>query len=159
MVPLGFNPKPAIVGLLLDALRERHARMLRAARDAHEAATDAESRAEDKYDTRGLEASYLAAGQAVQVEELAEAIGVFEVLLADAATPVATAGPGALVEGDFGGERVYYLFAARAGGLTCDYEGCEVTVLAPDAPLRRQMNGLVAGARLGELRLAVVSVC
>ncbi len=151
--------KSAIISLLLEALRGRYERMLRAARDAHAAATDAESKAEDKYDTRGLEASYLAAGQAEQVEELASSIGAFEVLLSAASVPVKTTGAGALVEVDYGGERVFYLFAARAGGLESEYEGSEVTVLAPDAPLRKKLMGLVAGARIEDPRLAIVSVC
>ena len=38
--------------------------LTKAALDAHAAATDPGSKAESKYDTRSLEASYLAAGQA-----------------------------------------------------------------------------------------------
>ena len=150
--------KSAIITQLLGALRERHARMLRAARDAHEAATNEESKAEDKYDTRGLEASYLAAGQAGLVEELATSIGVFERLLAEVTAPVRTVGPGALVEVDFGGERVFYLLASRAGGLEGKFERCEVTVLAPEAPLRKKLLGLEAGARIDDPRLTVLSV-
>jgi hypothetical protein len=159
MDPSNANRKPVIVGLLLTSLRERYERMLRAALDAHAAATDGESKAEDKYDTRGLEASYLAAGQAEQVEELALSISTFELLLANASSFVGIAGPGALVEVDFGGERVFYLLAARAGGLSSEFEGCEVTVLAPDAPLRRKLNGLGEGARIQDPRLTVMSVC
>ena len=41
-----------------------------AARVAHETATHEENIAENKYDTLGLEAAYLAAGQARRVEEI-----------------------------------------------------------------------------------------
>lgn len=68
--------------LLFDAIREElRAQLLRlkqAAQEAHAAATDAGSKAESKYDTRNLEASYLASGQAKQVEELADALRLFE---------------------------------------------------------------------------------
>lgn len=49
----------------------------RAADTAREDATDAESKAESKYDTQGLEASYLAAGQADRAEDLAQALQAF----------------------------------------------------------------------------------
>ena len=67
---------------LLDAiraeLRARFDRLTRAAKDAHAAATDPGSKAESKYDTRSLEASYLAAGQARQLEDLARDVSQFQ---------------------------------------------------------------------------------
>ena len=65
---------------------------------------------------------------------------------------------GALVEGEIGGERLYYLMAPKAGGITCQYEGCEVTVLTPDAPLRQKLLGLRAGDRVEQPPLKVVRV-
>jgi hypothetical protein len=59
-------------------LRASLERLSKAAMDAHAAATDPGSKAEGKYDTRSLEASYLAAGQARQVDELAEAVRTFD---------------------------------------------------------------------------------
>ena len=49
----------------------------RAAKASHAEATAEENRAENKYDTRGLEASYLATGQANKVLELEAAIEAF----------------------------------------------------------------------------------
>ena len=48
--------------------------MTQAALHAHEAATHGESKAEDQYDTRGLEASYLAGAQSRRAMELEEAL-------------------------------------------------------------------------------------
>ena len=45
-----------------------------AAQTAYEAATDEENIAENKYDTLGLEAAYLASGQARRVEELRQTL-------------------------------------------------------------------------------------
>lgn len=59
-------------------LRTRLGRLVRTAQETHAAATDPGSKAEGKYDTRSLTASYLAAGQARQVDELAAAVRVFE---------------------------------------------------------------------------------
>ena len=46
----------------------------RAAQTAYETATHEENIAENKYDTLGLEASYLATGQARRVEEIKQAL-------------------------------------------------------------------------------------
>jgi transcription elongation GreA/GreB family factor len=49
----------------------------RAAQTAYETATHEENIAENKYDTLGLEASYLAAGQARRVEEIRQALTLY----------------------------------------------------------------------------------
>ena len=52
----------------------------RAANAAHAEATHEQNKAENKYDTRGLEASYLAHGQSKQAQETKAAIAAFEML-------------------------------------------------------------------------------
>ncbi|MGB0290829.1 MAG: hypothetical protein ACPGC0_06530, partial [Opitutales bacterium] len=59
---------------LLETLREEVKHAVEASKDAAEYATNEESRAESKWDTQGLEASYLAAGQAGQAKQWAEAV-------------------------------------------------------------------------------------
>ena len=54
----------------------------RSARSAHAEATDEQSKAENKYDTRGLEASYLARGQSRQAAETASALREYQALRA-----------------------------------------------------------------------------
>lgn len=49
----------------------------RAAQTAYETATHEENIAENKYDTLGLEASYLAAGQARRVEEIRQSLAAY----------------------------------------------------------------------------------
>jgi uncharacterized protein (DUF2345 family) len=65
-----MSPKSALLERIRVELRSQFERLAQAAREAHAAATDPGSKAESKYDTRSLEASYLATGQAKQVEEL-----------------------------------------------------------------------------------------
>ena len=71
------SEKQALLTEIRAELRAALERLSRAASEAHAAATDPGSKAEGKYDTRSLEASYLAAGQAKQVEELAAAVRTF----------------------------------------------------------------------------------
>src|ERR1019366_7412845 len=52
----------------------------KAARASHEEATHESSRAESKYDTRGLEAAYLGGGQARQAKEILDSIKSYKAL-------------------------------------------------------------------------------
>lgn len=63
-----------LVAALINELRLRYDRAVSALSGAREAATGADTKAENKYDTRGLEASYLAAGQAEQADDLSRAL-------------------------------------------------------------------------------------
>ena len=65
---------------------------------------------------------------------------------------------GALVEGEIGDERLFYLLAPKAGGISCEYQGCEVTVLTPDAPLRQKLLGLKAGDAVAQPQMKVLRV-
>ncbi len=128
--------------LLFDAIREElRAQLLRlkqAAQEAHAAATDAGSKAESKYDTRNLEASYLASGQAKQVEELADALRLFE-----AFDVMSIEKSEKIVMGSLVGtaDSVWYLLAPSAGGLEIIHDGREVTVLTPSSPLFQKLLG------------------
>jgi len=148
---------------LLDAiraeLRARFDRLTRAAKDAHAAATDPGSKAESKYDTRSLEASYLAAGQARQVDDLARDITLFDSVSLPAFAIDDAIDAGALVEGDLNGESTWFLLAPAAGGLEISHEGLAITLLTPESSLYQKLLGLHVGDSLedpplfvGELR-------
>jgi hypothetical protein len=64
--------KQFLIQKVLAALAAELSGYERSARAAHAEATDEQSKAENKYDTRGLEASYLARGQSRQAAEVAE---------------------------------------------------------------------------------------
>ncbi len=163
--------KQPLVDQLLAELNARLARMLEAAGDTRQAATDGENKSENKYDTRGLEASYLAAGQAAQVEELTEAVRLLETTDFpewDLDTPIAS---GALVEaepedsaaangdGGGGGDLLYYLLAPRGGGITLQAAtGESVTVLAPGSALRQKLEGHRAGDLIRDPDLLILDV-
>lgn len=150
--------KDTLLALIRAELHANLARLTKAAREAHAAATDPDSKAEGKYDTRSLEASYLATGQARQVEELAAAVRVFDALTLP---PFAIDDPidaGALVEVDANGESVWYLLAPAAGGLVVECQGSEVTVLTPASPLYQNLRGLRTGDTLDSPPLMVTEV-
>ena len=139
-------------------LRTRLERLSRAALEAHAAATDPGSKAEGKYDTRSLEASYLAAGQARQVDELAEAVRIFEALVLPDFGMEDGIDAGALVEVDLAGETSFFLLVPTAGGLIVSHEGREITLLTPASGLYQKLLGLRVGDTLEDPRLMVTEV-
>ena len=140
-----FAMKQALMETIRKQLGDRLERLSRAARESQQAATDPDSKAESKYDTRNLEASYLAAGQAKQVEELGQAVRVFERYKLPDYSGMGAAGPGALVELVIKGESDWYLLVPAAGGLEVEHEDRLITLLSPESPLYQQLLGCTLG--------------
>lgn len=124
---------------IIAALVEEVERFARAARASHAEATDPQSRAEHKYDTRGLEAAYLAGGQARKVAELEENIAQFEKLKLLEFAPATPIDLSALVEVEMRGGTNWYFVAPRSGGLEIVHEKKEITVITPQSPLGEQL--------------------
>ncbi len=139
-------------------LRSQLERLSKAAQEAHAAATDPGSKAEGKYDTRSLEASYLAAGQARQVDELAESVRIFEGLSLPSFGVDEEIDAGALVEVDINGETSSFLLVPASGGLVVGHDGREVTLLTPASGLYRNLLGMKVGDSLDAPILRVTDV-
>lgn len=153
-----MSVKSDLIERIRTELRSRLDRLANAARDAHAAATDADSKAESKYDTRTLEASYLAKGQAKNVEESADHVRIYEGWAPgdfDISSPIDA---GALVEVDLQGDTFYYLLGPAAGGMTLDYEGAELTVLTPESPLYQKLLGQSVGDFLEDPEMMITEV-
>jgi transcription elongation GreA/GreB family factor len=137
--------KQALISRVIGQLTRELSVYVNAARAAHAEATHEQSRAENKYDTRGLEASYLARGQSKQAAELEAAIHDFGSL------PVREFGPadeidiGAIVELGAGRERNVYFIGPRAGGTEVELDGKEILVITPQSPLGQQIVGKKMG--------------
>ena len=140
--------KSELLELIRTELHTRMERLAKAAMAAHAAATDPGSKAESKYDTRNLEESYLATGQARQVRELAETLRVFENLRPVDFSEGEEIGSGALVEVERGAERLFFLLVPASGGLEIFYQGKEITLLSPESPLYMALVGKRAGDKL-----------
>lgn len=153
-----MSEKQSLLDRIRADLRASLERMTRAAMDAHAAATDPGSKAESKYDTRNLEASYLAVGQARQLDELAEAARIFESLQLPDYGPNDAIDAGALVETELNGEPAFFLLVPAAGGLVLSHLGCELTLLTPESLLYRNLLGLRSGDSLDRPPLTVTNV-
>ncbi|NBB79250.1 MAG: hypothetical protein GVY36_07350 [Verrucomicrobia bacterium] len=130
---------------LLSALQEELDGAVKASRDAAEYATNEESRAESQWDTQGLEASYLAAGQAGQARQWAVAINDLRSRRESLLQSKDRIAHGALFSCDFGDAPEYFFFAGVAGGQTVDIEGITVTVITQQSPLIARLRGLKVG--------------
>src|SRR5258708_33431324 len=72
--------KAQLLKRIVASLSESLSVLERAARASHAEATHESSKAESKYDTRGLEAAYLAGGQARQAREILDSIKLYQSL-------------------------------------------------------------------------------
>ena len=137
--------KRAIIKKIIARLTDELEIYFRAAKFSRAEATHESSKAESKYDTRGLEASYLARGQSKQAAELEAAIAEFEKLSAKKFAAGDAIAVGALVELEHGGEKSIYFFGTRAGGTEVLHEKKEILVITPQSPLGEQLMGKKSG--------------
>lgn len=118
------------------------------ARAAHAEATHEQSKAENKYDTRGLEASYLAHGQSKQAAETEHARQQFTSLAIRGFTAGEPIDLGALVELELAKERSWYFIGPRAGGMEVEQNGTSILIITPQSPLGSQLLGRKEGDKL-----------
>lgn len=139
--------KSELFQTILLELEKVHQGAVAAAQRAIETATSEESEAENKYDTFGLEASYLAHGQSKRVAECETDLITFKKLkvterLAD--EPVSI---GSLVTLEDEKSVLQLVFISPvAGGLKVKYKKNIITLVTPSSPIGRA----IISSRLGD---------
>jgi len=137
--------KQILLDAIIDQFQAEFELLSRAARTTYEAATHEENRAENKYDTRGLEASYLAESQSKRARELQKTVNIYRSLKlrhfgageAIAMTALVTLGDGPEI-------RTYFI-GPQGGGAQVTIEQTRVQVITPASPLGRSLLGLEMG--------------
>ncbi|MGY2172033.1 GreA/GreB family elongation factor [Pseudomonas gingeri] len=148
--------KHAVHQRIIDTLAVDLDVLQRAAQTAYEAATDEENIAENKYDTLGLEASYLATGQARRVEEIRQALKQCRELPLRPYDDQAGIQLGALLTLEAENDNEQQLFLAPdAAGLKIEWEGRTITVISPRSPLGQALLGKFDG---DEVQISVGAV-
>lgn len=104
-----------------------------------EGATHEESKPENDKDTRALEQSYLARGQAQRLLELKEAIATIQLIPTGAQKPGSPCSIGSIVQVDDDGQKQSYWIASMGGG-TRLAQG-SIQVVTPKSPLGRALVG------------------
>ena len=134
--------KPQLVNAIIQLLEQRFNTSALAAQQAHHAATDKESIAETKYDTFGLEASYLAHGQSQRVIECENDLKHFIAITYRDFTSEDSVGVGALVHLMDEKENAMTCFISPcAGGQSLVFEAQKVMLITPSSPLGKALMG------------------
>ncbi len=134
--------KQALKAELLARLGEDLRALERAHRATCEGATHEEAKPENDKDTRALEQSYLARGQAARIEELRVSIAAVNALSSRDLEEKRVA-LGALVTIEEDGEESTLLLAPGGGGVRL--AGGAVQIVTPKSPLGRALLGQRAG--------------
>jgi len=132
--------------MVCSQLEAQLAQQLAAANGARDEAISEENRPENRFDTRSLEAAYLAEGQARLVSELRESLVAWRALPVfplGAGSPVSL---GALVElAESGQDPRWYLVGPTSGGLELTDGQRSIMVVTPSSPLGRSLIGRRSG--------------
>lgn len=134
--------KRKLLDHLILTLEGHYEAALTAAKKAHSTATDKANVAENKYDTLGLEASYLAQGQANRAAEYKAELAMLKNLNACEYTSDDAIGVGAHVSlvDQYDKQLVVFLVPV-SGGMKFEFAGQTIMVITPASPLGQQLLG------------------
>ncbi|MBV7543218.1 GreA/GreB family elongation factor [Acidovorax sp. sic0104] len=133
---------------VLERLAEDLLQAEEAVRAAHETATHEENIAENKYDTLGLEAAYLATGQARRAEAIRQAMAhwrQFRPHPYDASKGIQLGALVCLVDADDQQQQQLLFLGPQGGSMKLACGGHTVQVVSSDAPLGRAVLGKCEG--------------
>ena len=137
--------KQKLIEAVIALLEEELARANLAAKSSHEAATAEENRPENQYDTRALEASFLARGQAARVAELEHGIKMLRELPIKELSADCPIQGGALVTLDCEGTEHRHFVLPVGAGLQLPEGKEKISVLTYSSPLGAAILGKCAG--------------
>lgn len=138
--------KARLQQLLVQALEAVRQGAIDAAMLAYSTAIDEENVAENRYDTLGLEAAYLAQGQAQRVTECEAELRAFQAMPVLHFAPSEPVAVGALITlQQEGADEQYFFLGPAAGGLKLQFGGKPIMVITLCAPLGQALLGAVAG--------------
>jgi hypothetical protein len=137
--------KQKIIRAIVEQLEKDLVSLKAAALATYDAATNEESKPENEYDTRGLEASYLAGAQAKRVADVEELIYIFKDLKIKNYQATEAISSTALVEVSLNGKTSMVFIIPKGGGLLLQAEGHSIQTVTPSSPLGEALMGLTCG--------------
>lgn len=137
--------KEDLLAELIGKIKAEMQELEAAAKATKDFATDQEFKAESKYDTRSLEASYLASAEARRVEDLRLEIQMLEEVDLELSNQSQEASIGSLVELLHKGETRTYFLIPTSGGTILKIADKAILVVSIFSPLGSEMLGLKAG--------------
>jgi len=152
--------KHAVLDAAQSALDKQLSAAEQAAMQAYQSATDKENIAENKYDTLGLEASYLAHGQSKRVESCRQDLQNFRQLRARldpvAMDSVKLGGLATLENQD--GSLYHFLLLPMAGGTRLQVSGEEVLIVTHASPMGRSLIDREIGDEVPHPQFGVLEI-
>ena len=144
--------KIKLIQTLIVQLEEKFKILQASALEAKEAATNEESKAENKYDTRGLEASYLAGAQAKRAKNLQDSIYVFSKIKEEELNSTGQVAMYSVLSAELEAENENpdsesqmsekkFLIVPNQGGLTLELDGQTYFCLLYTSPSPRDQRG------------------
>ena len=132
---------------ILDELKLRVQKDLTQAKSAFKStkghATDSELKSDGKYDTRSIEAGYLAGAQKKRVDELELELGLLdEININHLPSEVSV---GSLAEIEFNKMKRLYFISSTSGGTMLEIEGETILVISAFSPIGAAAIGLSVG--------------
>ena len=137
--------KNALIRKLIEITKSNLQVAYDAAQSTYDIATNEESKAENKYDTRGLEASYLAGAQAERVADIKATLASYENLNIRTFTEDSKIALTALVEICSNGKNSLVLLMPKGGGQNIEFENQQIQVITPASPLGKNLIGKEIG--------------
>lgn len=137
--------KKNLVQFIIQQLETDMVMLREAARATYEAATHEESKPENEYDTRGLEAAYLAGAQAKRVGEVEELLSIYKYIQIKDFTATEAISSTALVQIALNDRKSYVFLMSKGGGMVLSFEGHPIQIVTPNSPLGEALLGLKSG--------------
>lgn len=137
--------KARVHAALAKALADALAAMASVAEDTRRGATHEENRSEGDKDMRATEQSYVARGQAMRTEQLAEDASRFTTVPVRRFGPDDPIGIGCLVRARIDDEPRVFFVCAQGGGTELVIDGLTIAVLTPASPAGKAIMGKQTG--------------
>lgn len=137
--------KAALRQKIQNDLQETFEKLKAAALATYEDATHEESKPENEYDTRGLEASYLAGAQGKRLAEVEEVFAMFKFLPLKKFTTDDAIQLSALIEVSHNNKTLHIFLVPKGGGTTVPFDGLNIQIVASGSPLGESLLGLYVG--------------
>ena len=131
--------KAELIQQLVEKTKKSFSDAIAASESSKDLNNQAELKQEGKYDTRAIEAGYLAGAQAKRTEELKQELQLVEELNPrdfEANEPIT---PGALVELELNGKTQTYFLCHTSGGTILQSQGRIILVISVFSPLGNEM--------------------
>jgi len=136
--------KEALLKMIVDELEVKLKAVLMEVKSAKEAATHEESKPENKYDTRGLEATYIAQAQAGRASKMKE--DIYNLNKVNLNTDLEDVGVGNLVYVLYQNQEVEKtFFILPSGGTSVVLDGVEIKSISVTSPIGKLLNKKAVG--------------